>query len=273
MLVDGTAPHTLDPLLPGAADEILNLGAFLDSSNLREHKRQIVEINNEKAYLYQSAYRYLQCAGALGTEISEAYNKITDESKLALLKEEAAAEVFPDAILRSFKKENGRRMLFTEAYTADGYCNFTDSFSDGKKVIGVIGENIRSVSSLLIALAAFAESIGLEVVCCCMPLYPDMLQHLIIPKLNVLIRSAVSASSRDFDEIIDMRRLLDIEKLNACSSEIEDNGNIFDAMIDKAIKKLSEARELHRQLETYYVSSMDFGAADRCFEDVISRCS
>ena len=34
-IVDGTAPHIIDPVNPGAVDEIVNLGDFLNAEGLR----------------------------------------------------------------------------------------------------------------------------------------------------------------------------------------------------------------------------------------------
>ena len=35
-VIDGTAPHTRDPILPGAAEEIINLGDFWDEGMLEK---------------------------------------------------------------------------------------------------------------------------------------------------------------------------------------------------------------------------------------------
>ena len=37
-IIDGTAPHVIDPVLPGAADGIINLGIFLDEKKTKRKK-------------------------------------------------------------------------------------------------------------------------------------------------------------------------------------------------------------------------------------------
>lgn len=37
-LLDGTAPHVVDPKNPGAVDEIINLGDFWNNEELKKHK-------------------------------------------------------------------------------------------------------------------------------------------------------------------------------------------------------------------------------------------
>ena len=43
MMVDGTAPHIVDPVLPGAVDGIVNLGECLNQTALHEKTQQIFE--------------------------------------------------------------------------------------------------------------------------------------------------------------------------------------------------------------------------------------
>ena len=46
-MLDGTSPHVVDPLTPGAVDEILNLGDALDKDILVKNKKEIINLNKE----------------------------------------------------------------------------------------------------------------------------------------------------------------------------------------------------------------------------------
>jgi hypothetical protein len=61
-LLDGTAPHVIDPQNPGAVDEIINLGEYWDLAGIKQHKQQILDINAEVGLLFKRAYRYLKAA-------------------------------------------------------------------------------------------------------------------------------------------------------------------------------------------------------------------
>ena len=61
-LLDGTAPHTVDPCAAGAREEIINLGAFWDSSKLEARYNEIKELSDKKSESYKKAYRYLEAA-------------------------------------------------------------------------------------------------------------------------------------------------------------------------------------------------------------------
>jgi hypothetical protein len=58
-LIDGTAPHSVDTELAGARDEIVDLGAFWDSSILRKKREQIEALSAKKREAYRKAYRFL----------------------------------------------------------------------------------------------------------------------------------------------------------------------------------------------------------------------
>lgn len=62
-MVDGTAPHERDAIIPGAIDEIINLGTNWDCRFLLANKEQILLLNNEKKRSYSAAYFYLKIAG------------------------------------------------------------------------------------------------------------------------------------------------------------------------------------------------------------------
>ena len=66
-IIDGTAPHTVDPRIAGAREEIINLGAFWDDGLLGQRACEIEELIKKKGDSYKKAYRYLS-----------AYQNITD---------------------------------------------------------------------------------------------------------------------------------------------------------------------------------------------------
>ncbi|MBQ2794240.1 MAG: hypothetical protein IKL79_04145 [Clostridia bacterium] len=87
-IIDGTAPHTKDPVFPGAIDEIVNLGDGFDIKYLEGRKSEIVSRSRKKSAAYSSAYRTLFAAKGIFDYIwdkllhSEFYNEaelIADE--------------------------------------------------------------------------------------------------------------------------------------------------------------------------------------------------
>ena len=61
-LLDGTAPHVYEPVIAGAADEIINLGEFWDSDSLYLRYNEIAALSALKSNAYNRAYKFLGAA-------------------------------------------------------------------------------------------------------------------------------------------------------------------------------------------------------------------
>lgn len=267
--VDGTAPHTIDPKIPGAVDEIINLGAFLDSRQLEKHKHQIVQINSTKSRLYKSAYRHLQAAGIISEEINSLYGQFIDIQKFNSMCDEAIDKLFHDG--GNLKKASRIRKMFSEAYTAKGYGNYTKALCQNKSMWAVIGENTDYTSEFLKKISDEAVKRGYDTELFLTPLTPDKLKHVCIPEMNLIVISSESYADNGFEEIFDMQVIMDTDNLRTHISEIENNLHLLDLLIKNALEKLSEAQKYHELLEVFYINSMDFNGADECFNSIIHK--
>ena len=63
IVLDGTAPHTLDPLYPGVCEKILNFGDFWFEKSFLENREEIIALTDENKSLHRTAARYLWAAG------------------------------------------------------------------------------------------------------------------------------------------------------------------------------------------------------------------
>ena len=268
MLVDGTAPHMVDPRLPGAADQIINLGAYLDGSALKSQKQEIIDIGAKKSDCYQSAYRYLSGAGTLFRENLAIYERESEKSLLDAVLDETVYEIFKGV----GKKTSGlTRKFFTESYTSNGFISYTESFCAGNRVLNVIGKNASAISRFLTGIADEAARMGLDTDRCCLPLFPDMLQHLYIPELRLMLKSCGGEANNHFHESINLDRTIRPDVILMPFDEIEENRSLFNTLINKALNKLKEAKYWHSELEKIYVGNMDFSAVDECFEKLIAQ--
>ena len=84
-IIDGTAPHERDATVPGAIDELINLGDNWDTKWLKAQRQKILELNKEKKNAYKAAYSYLKIAGAANAEITELTKQACDCKLLKLL--------------------------------------------------------------------------------------------------------------------------------------------------------------------------------------------
>lgn len=55
-IVDGTAPHVIEPKAPGAIEEYINLGEAWDSEKLATQREKINKLNEDRSEAFKKAY-------------------------------------------------------------------------------------------------------------------------------------------------------------------------------------------------------------------------
>ncbi len=269
LFVDGTAPHIVDPRVPGAIDEIINLGVFLNSKELEKHKYKIMQINKTISCLYNSAFRYLAAASSINEEINSIYDKITDENKFRQICDETIAKLFSS--VSTIKKRGKNRKVFTEAYTSSGHIDYVNNLITDLNVYAIVGENHNYVSKLLKIVAEEAVKRGYDIQCSYYALNPEKIQHIVIKDLNIAIISAEDCMGVNCDVAVNLHNIMDTEKLKSYISEIENNMHLYDLLIKNALLKLSDTKKHHDLLEVFYLNSMDFKEVDSYFEKLSSE--
>lgn len=267
-MVDGTAPHTIDPKIPGVTDEIVNLGYFINNNEIEKHKEQIIQINKKKSLLYKSAYRYLKSANIILEENNSIYDRFTDDEKFLLLCNNITNKLF-DGYKRS-KTLGNTRKLFAEAYTANGYIDYSNTLCDNLKIWAVIGENTNYTSKFLDTIVKEATRRGFYTECYYTAINPEKIKHVIIPDLNIMLMSAENHLNCNYEETIDLHETINLENLKSHISEIENNLHLFDSIMKYSFNKLSETKKYHELLEVFYVNSMNFEGVDEYYENILS---
>ncbi|WP_313134679.1 ATPase [Anaerocolumna sp.] len=269
--VDGTAPHTIDPKIPGAVDEIVNLGTYLDNKKLEENRQEIMLITKKKSNIYKSAYRYLECAGLISEEIQSIYDEVTNYSKFWNLCKEVSSKFFSNSLQDDEYQSPGKiKKLFSEAYTANGYIQYTESLCKDKKVWAINGKNKNASAKLLNFIADEALERGYDVEGYYDPLTPGKLQHIFVPPLDAMIITSEDSSRQKYNAVINLNHIIDYKKIKD-QEELENNIQLYELLINLALIKLSETKQEHERLEAYYVKSMDFKGVDKFFEELYKK--
>ena len=267
VMIDATAPHTVDPKIPGAVDEILNFGEFWDGEKIEENKDKIKSCNADISECFQRAFRFLKSAEPIYMDIESKISKCMDWTKVSKMTDEFVEKVF--AGVEFGGKKAYVRHLFGSAITPVGYLDYSDSLFDGVKNIYYLQGDIGSgKSGLLKALYTRAEQKGLDVEVYHFPLVVDKLQAVYIPALDL----AVTTSSRFKDkEIIDLNSCVDEEKLNKYTDEVRFDKDLVDYLMNNAISNLKRAKFNHDIIEDYYIPAMDFEKVEALKNEVIER--
>ena len=239
-MMDGTAPHVYDPVIPGARDTLVSLGDFLDEGSLRPRAREIDRLQQEISLRFHRCYGFLSAAGELGRLCASDRLK---EDALHRLAQEWTADLPKRGGLGSCRR------LFATAFTPKGLVDVLPT--EGLSIRWIECPPCACVTPLWQEISWTACWRGLPVVHLVNPLWPDELDGLLLPEQGLLMRSCLPGSRPD---AVEWGRVA--EK----SSEQEQNydRNAYELMTHRALEQLGAAKNLHDELESHYIGHMDF---------------
>ncbi len=258
LFLDGTAPHAVEAALPGARDDLIDLGRFWDSAPLIGQRRRIARLTEQKASAYGSAYRYLAAAA----ELERAADVALDAALLGP-KLRAAAE----RSLRSLPDDGGfsLRRVALDSFGMRGRARFSTFFDSASEYISVCNP-YGSAHHFMSALVDVARERGLAVTASVDPLIPERYDALRFEGSGRVYEIG------DFSEKpINMKRFLELTVLRDAKEELKSTAKLKSASLDAAILSLQKAATAHFALEKIYGEAMDFAAKEAFTESFIGK--
>ena len=271
VMVDGTAPHIVDPKYPGGLDEIINLGEYWDTDAMEANMEKIIASTNEVSRLFARAYRFLRAARSISENISVMYSQSMDFSQLNRVTLELEKTLLDHTYLPEASGPGSDRHLFSSAYTPEGYVDFTDSIlQDIGRVIYLDGEAGTGKSTIMKKLADRAIEKGMNVEIYHTPLIPTKIGSVIFKDINAAITSSPHFNVNNY-KLVDLNQYLDKGTIAGYKQEIGKDSDLLESLISQGIANISKAKTEHDVLEQYYVPNMDFKAAGEKHEQLLSR--
>jgi len=268
-IVDGTAPHIVDPKNPGAVDEIINLGEFWEHNGFSANKENILNINRKKGVAYQRAYRYISAAYAIYRDNEALYGMAVHSGKANMIISQVVSDIFCGI---DVSEVTGRqRRLFASAITPKGFVNHLSSLITTGRIIILKGEPGTGTERLIERVAAAAAERGIDTETYYCALNPNKPEHVVIPELDVSITTMNPPHIVENikGEEINFNDFVDNAVLEPYRSDIEFNRNESGRLLDKAVQTLKQAKEYHGDLESYYIPNMNFDSVQKCQEAVL----
>lgn len=272
-MVDGTAPHVIDPVNPGAVDTIIHLGEFWNEQEIRKLKHEVITSNERVGAIFARVYNYLRAAGAMYDNLRGVYGERVRKEEIHKI---GARIIHEEMSHKEISSVRGRmKKFFASAITPQGIVNELPSLVSGYKRIYVI-ETMTGLEaeSLLSAVAESAVNRGFDVEAYYCPIKPaEKIEHLLCPDLDVAFITSNeyhswgdevknSIEEGDGTEVI----LIDLiecarGEVSSAQAEIQrESHQQMEALLAQAVHCLAEAKKEHDLLESYYISNMDFGA-------------
>ena len=266
-MIDGTAPHVIDPKYPGAVDEVVNLGEYWNEDPLRSSRDEIITAIEGNSNIYKRVYKYLGAAKLIHDDIEWIYNKAMDFDKLNDVTYDYLEEVFKEA--RKQNKQSGVRHLFGSAYTHKGHIDFADTFVGTMKNIHYInGKDGTGKSTILKKVAERAIEYGYNVDVYHEPLEPLKIESVVIEELDL----AITTNERFIDrEKLNLNKLLNTEILEAYKEELRESEELFNGMLDDARINLGKSKKNHDIIESYYIPNIDFEGINKLTSELIEK--
>ncbi len=266
-LLDGTAPHIVDPRYPGAVDHIINLGDFWDPAVIQAGKPKIISLTQQISMHFQRAYNRLQEANCAWWEWGSFIGPAVDSS----IVNRNILALTDDFIQNTPKSQRPPRRLFAGAITPGGTVTRVETLIDSTwSVFAVQGSPASGVKDLFRHIESMITLNNIYAEIFHSPFDPANLDLILIPASQTAILD-VSGHVIDYEQnlnlkqykrILDFDQLLDSAATNAVRDRLDTTRDRFGEGIQAAVRHIQDAKALHDELEALYVPAMDFDAVE-----------
>jgi hypothetical protein len=267
-IADATAPHESGTSLPYVTGETVDLAAGLSPAVLQENRTEILRLYRENQSAHMQARK-----GIAG--IAEMEEIIADTGALALQQEKLhgfAARLGKRLIPRANGQQGDVLSRQSAALTPEGYLRY---LPEGFDLI-LIHDPLRIAGAVLLRqLAEYAAGSGnlCEVTqALTRPDFPPVM--LILPAQQLILAAVTELSAPDLPapvSCIRMQRFYDAALLKKHRSLLRFCSRTAAQTEQRVIALLSDALQIHDDLESYYIRALNPAFLDRTAATMIQR--
>lgn len=272
MLLDGTAPHVVEPRYPGACESLVDLGSCWDGEKLLQNRLGVVKASRENKQLHERASRYITAAGSLLNDSCRIAAECTDLEKAARFGAGLARRMIPSA---GKNRRPGRETVrFLSGITPKGLIYFKDTLSLYCDQLVVLSDDYgASANAILETVRLAALEAGWDIIVCPCPFAPEeRVDHILIPALGLgfCTENRYLKLDRD-DRRIHARRFTDLAALRRRKQRLTFNRRAARELLQGAAELLAEAKAAHDELEKFYIDAMDFDKVNAMAQKVLDE--
>ena len=256
-ILDGTAPHETDAKIPGAIDELINLGVAWDDKLLSSERSRIEKTNKRKAKHYREAYEYLKLAGEIskGTEVGvkNAYTGFD----LQLIH-----DVLFD--LKPNSPDYEQKTILLSSFSKNGYqqMNTKEKYPKGISVTGSFGSEYIFLYHLL------EESVKRKI---SHTRFPSPFSDTLTEAVYLHDSDTLITVGRNYEEILDTSIFLDEAYLNQNKEKLTYYTKLREELLCRSQNEFSLASRAHFELESIYSAAMNFEIINQITDNIISQ--
>lgn len=275
-VVDGTAPHVLEPELPGAVEEYINLGEAWDSRKLQMNKDEIQFLKKQIKNSYDHAYHTFSQALSIHDEWERFYIDELDREKANRLTKQLIQQFFGSIQINKRPKVRHR---FLGAATPEGPKDFIPNLTeDVASRYFIKGRPGSGKSTMLKKLATEAQKRGVDAEIYHCGFDPQSLDMVIFRELDIAIFDSTSPHehfpSRTGDEIIDMyEELITPGTDERYEESLKDVAYRYKTKMQEGTGWLKAANTHHKKMEEIYKEAVDFSIVDKKQQEIEKEVS
>lgn len=272
-ILDGTAPHVIEPKYWGAVEQIVDLANCMDEALLHKQAPAIIAATDACAAMHARCRKFLGAAASLLGDSMRIVQEQLDTAKVLRTAARTAAREFGPR-----QNDPGtERRRFLSAVTPEGILTFHETLQTLCPRIYAIEDESGAAARLLLAeLRQRALDAGLDIITCACPLSPlDKIEHLLIPSIGVAFTTSNSWHKADFPVYrrIHAARFLDTEHLRAKRQILSFNRRAARELLSEAVLIAGEAKTLHDRMEQFNIHAMDWDKANAVTQKTLVRFS
>ena len=263
-VMDGTAPHTVDPAFPGACEKILDFGSFWDDAAFKNSEINIIETTLLNKALHKTASRYMQAAGQLMADSYKTALACTDRLKTVKFARGLCRRFIPES-----SGTGNEWVRFIQGITPLGVVSYAGTVSAEADKTVIIEDEYGSASGIIINYVhEYALRNGYDIITLKNPFLPSLItDHIIIPQLSLAF--VTENEYMHFPEgirRIHARRFVPSSQLHLSRERMKFNRKAVKQLLLSAAETLSRAKKIHDDLESHYIKAMDFNSLTRFAE-------
>ncbi len=268
-IVDGTAPHVIEPAYPGVTGHYVNLGAYYARAELAAHREALVALTQRYQRHYAAAYHCFRTA-----------REVRRHEEAAFLTPSACAKAEKRAkgiLSREAKRKKERRGRVTERFLsglcAQGPLLLLETIYGQAKRVYELQESCGLAPEMLRVLEAGLLEAGYDIISAPAAEDPEQLAHILIPELSLAF--VTSYPGRRLEQRpyrrIRMDSMAEKELLQARRGKLRLAGRIADRLLADGVEELKAAKALHDEMEALYRAHTDFRGIDRQTEALLAE--
>ena len=261
----------VEPKYPGVVERYVNLGDCYDQAALQSVRGEIMACMKGYKGCYQRAYRCLTAAAQIGEDMRAALITPAVEARLA----KRTRGILAREVKKSGKEPGKAAQRFLGAITWKGVlCNFETVDALCRRVYE-LSDSYGLGHVMLTHLAAGAMAAGYDVILCPSPMWPDRIEHLLIPALSLAFVTSTPAlpyGKRPYRRLR-LDAMADQEVLRRLRARLRFSRKVSAALVEEAVESLAQAKAMHDELESLYNPHVDFDRVYRIAGEIIDELS